>query len=1161
MKKIALYVVVCTLVACGFAGFASAQTTGGTLRGAVTDSQGLAIADASVTITNNDTKVTTPLSTTAAGIYNYPDLPVGNYSITVEKDGFQKVVRSGIQIFANQVTEVNLNLPLGSVTSTIEVTGGTPLVQSGTSQLSNDFSTMQVTELPNTDAGGSPLSLALLAPGTTGQGAGVLGEGGSIGGTRPRMNSFTIDGVDDNRLDITGHSQNVIQDSVAEFNLLTNQFSAEYGHSAGGQFNIITKTGTNQWHGDAWEYNQNRHFNARDNLNKADGLSEPPRFDSNRAGGDLGGPILHDKLFIYGAYQYFWQGYSAQGVGQIAPTAAGLATLQSVTNPGVQAVLKEFPTAPANDAGTLPVTVPGTACAGGCDIPFGNIAPIAPNFYNQKDFIINGDYTQGKHQVGFHVLYDRQRSPNVNFDTPQPQFTGDIAVDARKYLLKDTWIINSRFVNDFRASYSRFLLDYEVPPSFADFPNVEVDGTGLDVGPQGCSPQNNFINTYEVRDTVSYVAGKHTFKFGGSYTRWIAPSLFLPRSRGEWDYSDLNQLANDFAPNGTNGALRNVGTGVFSGNQHGLAGFVQDDWKVTPRLTVNLGLRYEWDSVPAGESLWKLNAISDLPGLGAPLYTGGPSSLIFRAPRSDRNNFAPRLGFAYDPFGDGKWAVRGGFGVSFDKTPQNFPSISLAPQLQTEQNPTLTCSLAGAPAWCANFSPGAYGSGINTGQGFLAGGGDVTTNVPCASQADCRAATSAYDVDIVQPKVLTWSLGVQHQLGQQSSLEVRYVGTRSLELPIQARLGTQSGFTAGLPVIPTYLTDAAVPTTVAAGSPTLLQWDTFENNGGGAATPSGCADPSPYRFGVQGFCGALVTGFPPLARGIYHGVSIDFNHPVGHGLSLRANYTFSKNIDDATNELFSSRVNPRRIQDWQNPKDTQGLSALDVTHKLAISWVYDIPGWNSDNAFARGLTHGWEASGTWVVSTGPPITVLNESDANGNADSAGDRPIFNAAGTVNTGSTAGFVCNDGAGGATRIVASSNVDANGFANCGANDDANVVGYVAEDPTARYVAANLGAKSTVRSNTVRTPATNVWNMGFAKTTKITERLNLQLGFSAYDIFNHRNYALAPLSVFESGVTTVNNALSTTYADPFSSQFLDKTTFSGGSRQMQLQVKLIF
>ena len=1148
MKRVAFYAVVCTLLACGLAGFASAQTTGGTLRGAVTDSQGLAIADANVSITNTETKVTTPLSTTGAGLYNYPDLAVGTYSITVEKDGFQKVVRSGIQIFANQVTEVNLSLPLGSVTSTIEVTGGTPLVQTGTAQLSNDFNTMQVTELPNTDAGGSPLNLAMLAPGTTPQGAGITGEGGSIGGTRPRMNSFTIDGVDDNRLDITGHSQNVIQDSVAEFNLLTNQFSAEYGHSAGGQFNIITKTGTNQWHGDLWYYNQNRDLDAMDNLQKQSGLIAPIRNDINRPGGDLGGPIIHDKLFIYGSYQNLIEGFSSQGVTQEAPTAGGLATLESVAaNSSVLAGLKQFPTAPGFDQFFV-VNVPGTSCAP-CGIPFGSISPLAPNFLNQKDFIINGDYTQGKHSLSFHVLYDRQRQPFPNFSTPQSQFTGAEPVDARKYLFKDTWIINNRFVNDFRVSYSRFSLALTVPTAFTNFPNIELDDSGLNIGPDGCAPQSNVINTYEARDTMSYVHGNHTFKFGGSYTRWIAPSNFLARSRGEWDYTNINEFVNDFVPTGSNGALRGAGDGLFSGNEYGISLFAQDDWKVTSRLTLNLGLRYEWESVPFGESLQSLNAISNLPGPVARLYPGGPTSIPFATPKSDTNNFGPRVGFAYDPFGNGQWAVRGGFGISYDVTPQNFPSISLAPQLQTEQNPILTCSLAGAPAWCPDFT-----GGSGNGQGFLAGGGLLQVNVPCTNQADCRNSAGAYDVNIVQPKVLTWSLGVQHQLARDSSLEVRYVGTRSLELPIQARLNTQSGFTAGLPVIPTYLTDAAIPAAVPATAANLGQWDDFENNANTCPTTG----PSPFRYGAEGFCG-LLTGFPPLASGIYHAVSVDFNHPVGHGLTFRANYTYSKNIDDVTNELFSSRVNPRRAQDWQDLRDNRGLSALDVPHKLALSWVYDMPGLNSDNGFARGLTHGWEFSGTWLVSSGTPVTILNDADANGNLDSAGDRPVFNPAGTVNAGTSVDFVCNDGAGGATRIVAASDVDANGFANCGANNDANIVGYVTQDPTARYVQALLGTKSTTKANSWRSPGINTWNMGFAKTTKITERLNLQLGFSAYDVFNHRSYALAQPSVFE---PLVNNADSTTYTDITSgSLFLNPKQFSGGSRNMQLMVKLIF
>jgi hypothetical protein len=813
----------------------------------------------------------------------------------------------------------------------------------------------------------------------------------------------------------------------------------------------------------------------------------------------------------------------------------------------VQAGLKQFPTSPGADT-TFPVTVAGTSCAAGCAIPFGSIAPIAPNFYNQKDFIINGDYTQGKHQLSFHVLYDRQRSPNPNFDTPEPQFTGDVAVDARKYLFKDTWILSNRLVNDFRASYSRFLLDYGVPPTFSNFPNIELDDSGLDIGPQGCSPQSNVINTYEARDTLSYVRGNHTFKWGGSYTRWIAPSNFLPRARGEWDYANLNQFVNDLVPTGLNGALRGAGSGLFSGNQYGIALFAQDDWKVTPRLTLNLGLRYEWNSVPFGETLQGLNSIANLPGLGAPLYPGGPSSIIFGTPKSDTNNFAPRLGFAYDPLGNGKWAVRGGFGISYDVTPQNFPSISLAPELQTEQRPTLTCGLPGAPAWCA------------TGQGFLAGGGLLQVNVPCTDQADCRASTGSYDVNVVEPKILTWSLGVQHALPGNSSIEVRYVGTRGLDLPIQAQLAFESGFEAGLPAIPTYFSGSTVPATVAAGSPNLQQWDTFESNANSCPTTG----PSPFIYGAEGFCGGAMTGFPPLASSIYHGVSVDFNHPIGHGITFRANYTFSKDIDDVTNELFSSRVNPRRSQDWRDLGADRGLSALDIPHKLALSWVYDMPGWNSDNAFARGLTHGWEFSGTWIATSGPPVTILNDIDANGNEDSAGDRPILNPAGTVNAPSFVDFVCNDGAGGATRIVSASAQDPNTglVAGCGAGNDANIVGYVAQDPTAKYVQADLGAKSTVKNNTWRSPGSNVWNMAFNKKTKITERLSLQLGFSAYDIFNHRSYALAPPSVFETGVTSVNNADSTTYSDITSGAlFLNPTQFSGGSRQMQLQVKLIF
>jgi len=1120
------------------ASVAKAQSNDGSLRGDVTDNQGATIADAKVMATNLASQVTYDTTTTSAGVYNFSNLPVGNYSITVEKDGFQKYVRTSVQVFSNQATDAGVQLVIGSSSTTIEVTAGADLVQTSTSQISNDFNSKQVTELPNTSLDGSPLSLALLAPGTTGQGAGVLGEGGSIGGARPRMNSFSIDGVDDNRLDITGHSQPVIQDSIAEFNLITNQFAAEYGHSAGGQFNIITKSGGNSFHGSLFGYNQNRNYNAMDNLDKVAGLTEPSRFDYNRVGAEAGGPIIHNKLFVYGSYQRIWEGLATSAVEQQAPTADGLAQLKALAaDPAVVDILNQFPTAATADPGaTQPVFAPGCP-AGGCLVPFGNISPRAPNFLNQHDFIVNTDYNAGKHAVGFHVLYDRSRQPNVNASTPLEQFTGAAANDVRKYLAKDTWSINDRLVNDFRASLSRFVLAFEVPPAFSNFPNAEVDPLNLNIGPQGCSPQSNVINTYQILDNVSYVRGKHTFKGGVEWRHWIAPGNFLPRARGEWDYADLSTLINDEIPNGNNGALRGAGSGFFAGNQNGIYGFFQDDWKVTARLTLNLGLRYEWNGVPRDDGLQALNSISSLPGV---------YGFDFKKPPSDRNNFGPRVGFAYDPFGNAKWAIRGGFGISYDVTPQNFPSISLPPQLQTEQNPDVTCGLAGAPAWCASFLDPKDGSG----KGFLAGGGLLQVNIPCTTQADCRASTGATIVPIVEPKILTWSLGVQHQIGTNSSIEVRYLGTRGLELPIQARLNTQTGFAAGLAALPTFLNPSDIPATVTGG-PRLSDWDNFEN--------SDCTTPSPFIHGAEGFCGSLVTGFPPKASSIYHGVSVDFNHRVGHGLTLRANYTFSKNIDNATNELFSTFVDPRRIQDWQNPNGSRGLSSLDVPHKLALSWVYEVPKLNGDHRFLNGLVSGWQYSGTFLAYSGQPITIIDGVDANGNGDSAGDRPVFNPAGRGNTASDVGFVCA-GAGGATTTSGVNPA-------CGATDpvtgafldDASIVGYYALDPTARYVVAQLGTVSSLGRNTFRSPGVNEWDMGLSKYIHMTERFSLQLGVQALDIFNHRNFSLAQPSVFE---PLVNNALSTSYNNTSGGdQFLNAHQFSGGSRNMQFVVKFIF
>ena len=1122
--------------------FAKAQRLDGTLRVTVSDKTGAGILDAKVTVTNEATNVATTATASSAGTYVFPDLLVGSYTVTVEKDGFKKAVNRGVQVASNQVADVSSTLEVGDATAVVEVTAGAELVKTESSELGATFSEQAVHDLPLNTLGGDVKEFSVFAPGTTTQEGGVLGSGGSIGGTRPRFNGFSIDGVDDNKVDTNGPTQPVIQESVAEFTLLTNQFSAEYGHSAGGQFNIVTKSGTNNWHGAGWEYNRNRDFDAATNQEAAAFFSATPRpadeknrFDYNRLGGSAGGPILKDKFFIYGAYEFQNEGLGSQGATVLTPTANGISQLMAL-NPdsAVVDILKQFPVAPTK-TGTSNVTFNNTTTP----IDIGQFAGVAPSYERQHDFTINGDLNLGKHQLRGRMLYDRQRLPQVNPQQPQSQFTGTQASDARKYIFTDAWTLSSRVINDFRASFSRLNGPNIVAPSqFANFPNVEIDAFGSNTGPYMLAPQGYVQDVYQLVDNVSYIRGKHTFKFGVEGRNYIVESSSLPRARGEWDYASLNTFINDLVPDGSNGALRGAGTGSSADNNPAVYWFVQDDWKVLPRLTLNLGLRYEWSGVPRDEGKQALNSIADCSTCIVP---GFPNGLIFRKPKSDTNNYGPHVGFAWDPTGRGKWSIRGGGQIAYDVIPLNFAINSLPPELQSEQNPALTCALPGAPAWCTS------GPGGTQGAGFLAGGGLLQVNVPPATAADARAATQAIIVDMVDPKVITWSLGVQHELFKDTSVEVRYVGTRSLELPVQQRLNDVSAFDPNVPgggiaPLPTYLNPSAVPATVTAPASTLANFKSFLANG--LFEPLAAANPPFFGF---------LTSDPPIGTGIYHAGSVDFMHRFAKGLYFRTNYTYSKNIDNSTNELFSSFVNPRRAQDGFNFAAERGRSALDLPQKFAVTWVYDFPNMQTGNRFLGGLVHNWEWSGTYLAQSGQPVTPLSDDDANANGDTAGDRTIINPAGVGLTATTVQQVCNDGAGGATRIITSTS------AACATS---TVVGYVAVNPAARFVQAGVGALANAGRNTVSTPGLNIWNMSLFKSFKFTESKSVQFRFQTFDTFNHQNYSIGlPSNNGALDQNTNTNPLNTSYIFVNSSQFLNKFVFNGGSRTLELGLKLVF
>lgn len=1123
-------------------GVASAQGIYGSLRGEVQDPTGAVVPGAAVTVTNQETGVSVDTETTTAGTFFVPNLLAGRYTVTVEMPGFRRLVQRGIELRVNQVTEVTLTLEVGQVQQVVEVEAGAELVRTTTSDIITSWESEAITEVPNfsaTAVASDPRNLAILEPGVTSQPGGVVGEGGSIGGNRPRNNNFVLDGVDNNDATVTGQLQPVILDAVEEFTLLTNQFSAEFGHSTAGQFVITTRSGTNDIHGRAWWFTQNKEFDATDNLVDAairrGDISEKPRRDFNRVGGQLGGPLINDKWFLFGAFQYQVFGESGiPSVQVLAPTAAGFSTLAGLA--GVSSsnlsTLQTF--VPAAAAPSDTVTVAGTS------VPVGPLAVTVEDKFRQYDWQLNMDFVTERHRFSGRFLFNRFRTPNT-FEGIFPEFVGSVFDDNRSVQFSDVWTATSRFVNEFRFGYRRNSNGFGVPdipsPGGLDvFPNLVVDELNLNVGPEGNSPQGGDQNIYQFVDQISYVRGRHTFKAGIDIRNLIAPSNFLPRERGEYDWASLESYLFDVIPDGNNAALRGTGSGFFGGNQEAIFWFVQDDWRIHPRFTLNFGLRYEWVNVARDAALQEINSIADVPGV-----------FEFRAPDSDRNNWGPRIGFAWDPWGDRKTALRGGFAVAYDVIFQNLPLLQLPPQLQTELNAGSVCvpGFPAPPAWCA------------TGTGFVATGGLPAIFLsPELTATEARSLTQSFIPDQVSPKTLTWTLAFEREFAPNWSVTLRYVGTRGLSLPVQVRrnaaipipMATGTGTIFGIPVgplaggsLPVFTSAAAIPANMA-GALTLGQIC----DPGGIDTLGLCLRPLP--FSNFGFDGGFITSFDPVGTSIYHGGSIEVERRMARGLFVRGSYTFSKTIDLITNELFTSFLNPRRVQDHFNVEGNRGLSALDREHHFVLAWIWEVPRYRGDSGVARGVLNGWQLSGSYIAESGQPVTLLSPDDTNGNFDFAGDRSFFNPLGIPDTGTTSSWVCIDAVG--NTFIA-------GQFTCPA---LQVVGYVTDDPSAAFIGLGPGALSNLGRNTFRSPGLNNFTLGIFKNTYWNEDKGrfVQFRMEMFNVFNHPQYVVGGGDIF----ANLNNSFNFPYVTPGFPSFLDKrSNFSGGNRIIQFGLKIIF
>ena len=1090
MQRILVSFSVLLLALCLWASHGYAQAISGSVVVTVQDQTGAVVPSAKVTLTNKQTGTTLSGSATAAGLARFPIVDVGNWTVTVEAANFKKFAGAAA-VSLNATADVLAKLEVGAVSQTVEVAGAVEsLVETTASQLSKTFDSQKVVLLPV----GSVNDLAMLAPNVVHKGDGVVGEGGSVGGQRARNNNFTLDGVDNNDISVTGSLISPIQEAVAQFTILQNQFNAEFGHSSGGQFNTITKSGTNELHGDAWWYLQNRNLNALDHLTREaigrGDLEGRPRYDNNRLGGQMGGRVVKNKLFYFGAFQYTTTGSGGSSQQILLPTAAAFTQLAGI--PGVSSYTLDLLKNNVNpaSAATKSVTVFGRT------VPVGAVSLFIPNFNTNYQWQGNVDQNVGDHdQLHYRFFWSRYRAPNMG--APLPKFNGDNYNNNRLLAITDVHSFSPTLLNEFRYSYRRNNAGWSVPAAYKDFPNVEVDELSLNIGPEGNSPQGGVQNINQWTNNVSWQRSHHAVKFGMEVRNAVSPSDFLPRGRGEYDYATLETLLRDIKPDGANGGLRGVGSGFFAGNQYAIYGFLQDDWKATSNLTLNLGLRYEYTSYPRDAATQKLNALS----------SAGPFN--FGLPKTDKNNWAPRLGFAYAPrvqggllkkiFGEpGKSSIRAGAGVAYDVVFQNLILLQLPPQLQQELD-------------ASSGSGGFYGTDAN----FLKNGGLQNHPIPPNTAADAREATQSLITDQHVPVTYTWSLSFQREMHKDWSLETRYVGTRGLHLPIQFRWNNGVVPPANL-FLPTYMSASEIPAASTLAGMTTRQ--VFLNA-------------RKRLYSSLGFAGN-VTAFEPVGNSTYHAASMELKRRFARSYMMTAAYTYSHTIDDSTNELFSSYINPRRPEDVFNLRNERGNSALDRRQRFVTSAIWELPLLRKSHGLLRQLG-GWQLTGIFEAETGQWATPLSGVDSNGNSDSAGDRAIINSKGQEGVGAGVNAVTRTG-----QVVSVS-----------ATSATNIVAYLAKNSNAQYVTAEVGAKTNAGRNTLRGAGINNFSFSIVKDFFFKPESQKKIQFMAYmlNAFNHPQYTV--------------DALNFGYVQVASPDFNDNKIFSGGHRTIQLALKFHF
>ena len=946
-----------------------AQVAGGTLFGTISDPTSRAVPQAQIVTKNVATGVERTATTNADGFYTIVNLLPGEYQITISAAGFNTEIKTGITVNVGAQQTFDLTLHLGTVSHRVEVTTEAPAVQVTSSEISATVNATTVRELPLN--GRSWTDLAALQPGVdtiqtqpsfaTGSDRGNRGFGQqlTISGARPQQNNYRLDGVSLNDYangapgSVLGGNLGV--DAIQEFSVLTSNYSAEYGKTSGGVVNAITRSGTNGFHGSAYEFLRNSALDAANFFENAGGIPKAP-FKRNQFGGAVGGPIVKNHTFFFVDYEGIRQ---SKGIANhnFVPSAAARAGLLCSNPPGPDpsnpCTPTQLPAGPNTDANGVDLQVknyfalyplPNGGLLGNGDtglFTFSGQQIVTDNFVTTR---VDHKFSDKDSLFGTY-LYDK---------TPysSPDSFGNVELNtlsSRQIVaVEETHSFTPTFVNAVRFGYNHEYVNNDssvsaINPaaaltSLGAFPGrnaAVVNVTGLSSMTGGAGGLPTYLygwNSFQGYDDAFWTKGTHTIKFGAAFERMLLQATALTDANGIWTFKNLQSFLQNTPSKFAGGIASSLTPRNFRQNLFGA--YVQDDWRWKPNLTLNLGVRYEMATVPTETDgkLVNLRNIGDpLPVCGISGTGCAGSGALFSNPTL--HNFEPRIGFAWDPFHNGKMAVRGGVGL-FDVLPLPYQFILL----ETQATPFFQYTSVN------NTNAGSFPSGI-----------------PSPPPAN-KLRSTFIDSNPKRNYVTQWNLNVQYQLTSSLAAMVAYVGSRGVHQPFRVDEA-----------------DLVIPTKTPSGGYMWPQVDVLGNvfipgqcnqtdpNG---SDPAQCAPPNTINPAFGSVRGMFYQG-----RSYYNALEVQLAKRLSHGFQMQGTYTWGKNIDTNSATLAGDAFgNSISSLNWFDMKLTRGLADFNVGRTLVLNGTWEVPSAKSWSGPARWFTDGWELGLIFTVSDGVPFT-------------------------------------------------------------------------------------------------------------------------------------------------------------------------------------------